>query len=379
MDEPGSDPERLRSEVERLSRQVADLESRLRAIETRTAPAPVPSAAGSRAQLGLTAVNRIGAVTLAIGIIFFFKYAVDNRWIGANARVGLGLAAGLLLIGAGDRLRNRNQDVFAQGLAGCGLATLYITFYAAFAWYRLIAEPIAAAALIAVSLLAVALSLRYSHPAIAGLGFTGGLLTPILLSGDHVAAGVAAPYLAVLDCTCLLIAYKRRWPLLAPVIGAETIVTAFTLSRLAVPDWFPILAIVLGLLHLAAAVRLRDARPTHDALLATGHAFLVAGLLREIVIQTGHFVPPVSRGAAESEAGSIFLAVYGIAALAWGIMRQTTLARTLGLALIGIVIAKLYLWDVWFLDRLYRMSAFGALGILLLAASWIYSRAKDAH
>jgi uncharacterized membrane protein len=38
------------------------------------------------------------------------------------------------------------------------------------------------------------------------------------------------------------------------------------------------------------------------------------------------------------------------------------------------VIAKLYLYDVWLVDRLYRIVAFTVLGALLLVASWIYSR-----
>jgi uncharacterized membrane protein len=57
-----------------------------------------------------------------------------------------------------------------------------------------------------------------------------------------------------------------------------------------------------------------------------------------------------------------------------GIVRNGTLDRIVGLVLIAIVIAKLYLYDVWLLTRFYRISAFVALGVLLLAASYIYSR-----
>jgi uncharacterized membrane protein len=51
--------------------------------------------------------------------------------------------------------------------------------------------------------------------------------------------------------------------------------------------------------------------------------------------------------------------------------------RLLALGAIGFVVVKLYFYDVWLLDRLYRISAFVALGILLLAASYLYSRWKD--
>jgi uncharacterized membrane protein len=41
------------------------------------------------------------------------------------------------------------------------------------------------------------------------------------------------------------------------------------------------------------------------------------------------------------------------------------------------VVIKLYLYDVWLLTRFYRVSAFVALGILLLVASYVYSRFKE--
>ena len=50
----------------------------------------------------------------------------------------------------------------------------------------------------------------------------------------------------------------------------------------------------------------------------------------------------------------------------------------LGLALVVLVVAKLYLVDVWVLGRLFRITAFLALGVLLLALSYLYSRLRPA-
>ncbi len=62
-------------------------------------PAPVPTSGPPprrlETNLGLTLVNRIGVVTLVLGIAFFFKWAVDNQWIGPTGRVILGLISGL--------------------------------------------------------------------------------------------------------------------------------------------------------------------------------------------------------------------------------------------------------------------------------------------
>jgi uncharacterized membrane protein len=352
---------------------VDDLRERLRRLE------PEATRAARETQFGLTAVNRIGALTLAIGIIFFFKYAVDNRWIGALGRTGLGVVGGLLLIGGGEWLRAREQRVFAQGIAGCGLAILYITCYAAFAWYRLLDQAGAAACLIVISALAIGLSLRYAHSAIAALGFTGGLLTPILLTSEPSGAAITLSYLILLDATCVLIVYKRLWLALAPLIGAETIAAALFLTHGGQADRFAVFSVAVAAIHFIAAAAVRGNQRVRDALYATGHGFVVTGLLREVDLEVRRTMAEPGRSAAESEFGSLFLAGYGIAALAWGMARNSRMTRTIGLALIGIVIAKLYLWDVWFLERLYRMSAFGGLGILLLAASWIYSRSKDVR
>jgi hypothetical protein len=115
---------RLQTAVETLSTQVAQLEQRMIALERGRnvtfppAPAPVqPPPQQLESRLGLTIVNRIGAITLAIGIVFFFKYAADNQWIGASGRVVLGLLSGLILIGVADWLRRRDQRVFSQGVA----------------------------------------------------------------------------------------------------------------------------------------------------------------------------------------------------------------------------------------------------------------------
>jgi uncharacterized membrane protein len=50
--------------------------------------------------------------------------------------------------------------------------------------------------------------------------------------------------------------------------------------------------------------------------------------------------------------------------------------RALGLSLLALVTAKVYVWDVWQLANLYRILAFLALGVVLLAASWVYSKAR---
>ena len=227
----------LRSAIENLSVQIAQIQRRLIALEqgsSSAGPPPVaqlpisPIAAPTRntegleSQVGLTIVNRIGAITLAIGIVFFFKYAVDSRWIGASGRVVLGVVTGLLLIGVADWLRKRDQRVFSQGVCGCGLAILYISLYASFAYYQLLPQAVAFVAMAGACGLAVILSFRYNHPAIAALGLMGGFLTPPLLENGQDHPWLLFPYLLILDICSLAIAMRRRWPVLHVLAFAGT-------------------------------------------------------------------------------------------------------------------------------------------------------------
>ncbi|MBV9307849.1 MAG: DUF2339 domain-containing protein, partial [Acidobacteriaceae bacterium] len=71
-----------------------------------TAPSPSRTARAERPRLetkvGLTIINRVGVVTLVLGIAFFFKWAVDNNWIGPGGRVVLGVIASFAALGAAD-------------------------------------------------------------------------------------------------------------------------------------------------------------------------------------------------------------------------------------------------------------------------------------
>jgi uncharacterized membrane protein len=46
----------------------------------------------------------------------------------------------------------------------------------------------------------------------------------------------------------------------------------------------------------------------------------------------------------------------------------------LGLALLALVVVKLYAFDIWQLSLVYRIMAFAAVGALLLSGSFLYSR-----
>jgi uncharacterized membrane protein len=350
-------------EIARLRAAVDDLSARVSRLESERVPVPLkPVSKSNRAGLGLKTINRVGALTLAIGVIFFFKYAVDENLIGAASGVFVGVLLGCAFLAAGEWLIRHEERVFAQGVSGCGLAIIYISIYAAFAFYKILLESAGFAFLTGVSGVAVFLSIRYGNPAIATLGFLGALLTPILLRNAGSNPLVAFPYLLLVALTAVLIGIRQQWAILIPVIAPVAVIAAafvFEPKHHAVFIWF---ALCLSVAHFAAYAFSKS-----TAAYIVGHcAFLLAGL-RLLDLSD------LQRSAVR-ELASLILGVYGTALLAYGLALSSAVNRLLGLVLIGTVIGKLYLLDVWVLARIYRISAFVGLGALLLAASYLYSR-----
>ena len=161
--------------------------------------------------IGLTLVNRVGVVTLVLGVGFFFKWAVENQWIGPAGRVLLASIAGLVAIVAADWLWRKGQQVFAQGMTAVGIGILYLAVYAAFGFYHLVPQAPAFVLLTFTTILAVALALRYASVAMAVLGFLGGYLTPLLLSTGEDHPWFLFSYVLLLNAAALFLARRRKW------------------------------------------------------------------------------------------------------------------------------------------------------------------------
>jgi uncharacterized membrane protein len=183
-----------------------------------TGPAPVPPphdhAPGLEARVGLTIVNRVGVITLVLGIGFLFKWAADNEWIGPAGRVMLGVIASFAALGGADVLWRRGQRVFAQGITATGISILYLAIYAAFGFYQLIPQTFAFLLMAVTSAMAGTLALRYNARAIAALGLVGGFLTPVVLSTGENRPWFLFGYVLLLDLGALAVARVRKWRLL---------------------------------------------------------------------------------------------------------------------------------------------------------------------
>jgi uncharacterized membrane protein len=152
----------------------------------------------------------VGVLAIAFGMAFFLKLAIENEWIGPTGQVGIGVLIGLAFLAGGERLRAR-YPVYGYGLSGGGIMILYLSIYAAFAFYHLLGTLHAFIYMVAVTVTAALLSARYNALAIAILGLIGGFLTPILLStGVDNQTGLFT-YIALLDAGVLALAYSKHW------------------------------------------------------------------------------------------------------------------------------------------------------------------------
>ncbi len=69
--------------------------------------------------------------------------------------------------------------------------------------------------------------------------------------------------------------------------------------------------------------------------------------------------------------------VYSVGLMTVGIWRKYRGLRFGAFALFGITILKIFLYDLSFLETLYRLFSFIALGLILLGVSWAYQRYKE--
>jgi uncharacterized membrane protein len=152
-----------------------------------------------------------GIITITFGIAFALKFAFESELIGPPVRVLLGALGGGALLFVGERLRRKGLRQYAYILSGGGVLILYLSIYAAFAFYGLIGQFPAFVLMAGVTALAVLLAVRLDALPVAVLGLVGGFLTPLLLStGRDNQVGLFS-YVALLDAGVLAVAYFKRW------------------------------------------------------------------------------------------------------------------------------------------------------------------------
>ena len=175
---------------------------------------------------------------------------------------------------------------------------------------------------------------------------------------------------------------RERFQLGAWLVFALVFVRLLTFdSRIYAMDAFinrRFLTFAVAAASLWVASRFARSREAKVFSYGAGHFALLWALALEVNGWAGRNAEVQDVSNVESTGISVLMAVYGTGLVVAGVALRSTVNRILGLGLMTLVIAKLYLLDVWSLSRGLRITAFLALGGLLLLVSYLYSRFKPA-
>lgn len=155
-------------------------------------------------------IGKVGILLLLFGLVYLFKYAVDQGWLTPLVRVLFGLGLGTLLLVFSARLYEKRRP-FSLLLFGGGIVAFYVTGFAAFQVFELVSYPVALIFMVAVTALSFAISVRPFEAFPSLLGAIGGFLTPFLLWVEPLSIPGLVGYACILITGALVVYYYRGW------------------------------------------------------------------------------------------------------------------------------------------------------------------------
>ncbi|MBI1754304.1 MAG: DUF2339 domain-containing protein [Acidobacteria bacterium] len=216
-------PPDLADRVTRLEAQVAWLLQRQQAAAAPQAAAPARPQPQPQPQprpvIRPTAPRReispvvwiagIGASIFLLGAIFFFRWAIQQGWVGPEIRFILGLLAGGGITAFAAKMILGDSRRLGISLLLAGLGTLQFTFRAGAMEYLFYPAPLGLAATALVTLVAGALAARSRSGGALTVALVSGLAAPLVFSHEHHEVALAV-YLAVLMAATLAVPYLAR-------------------------------------------------------------------------------------------------------------------------------------------------------------------------
>lgn len=324
--------EGLRDRVRRLEERVRELEQQVDSKDDRR-PSTHTSSAGHQQmadeqqkeagtplipdniRFGEQWLNRIGIGLLLFGVVFLFKYTIDQGWLIPPVRSAIGLGIGSLLFGSGLGMR-AEMNPFRQVLLGGGIAVFYITGFATYQLYSFLPASVIWAFMIAVTLLALALALRQDEAILSVTGTLGALGTPFMLYSGSGSLVMLMLYTTLVLGAGAVIYLRKGWNALL----------------------WSMLAGGLGIMGIGVIASLMESR----AMSLADHWVLQAGMAGWALATWGTAVArEISTGARTSDA-TVHLSVFWVSlgmlplvAMHWDLSRQSTGLVAFGFAGVG--------------------------------------------
>ncbi|AOG12354.1 DUF2339 domain-containing protein [Agrobacterium sp. RAC06] len=198
-----------------------------------------------------------GGLALALGGVFLVRYSIESGLLGPGVRLTLAALFGLLLIAAGELVRQKAlpkaEALYANAmvpgiLTAAGAVSLFGAIYAAHGIYEFIGPTLAFLLLGLTAFGVLGLSLLHGQ-ALAGLGLVGSMLTPLLISTTAPSLWTLFIYLTVAQIATALASRIKGW-LIVPAI-AQVLLGLWALVALI--DSAEITPIALSLIAMIAA------------------------------------------------------------------------------------------------------------------------------
>ncbi len=189
-------------------------------------PAWVPAAAApprrpTEEAIGMTWATRLGGALLLLGVLYFFRYVVQQGWIGPWGRIGAGVATGLALIGVAEWLRARTQPLWVHAATGIGLGILLAAAWASHAMYALVSPTEAFIAFAVIVVAGGALAIRHRSQPLLITAVLAAIANPVILSSGEDRPTALFAYLFLVATAASLVSAPRRWlwPTLLSALG----------------------------------------------------------------------------------------------------------------------------------------------------------------
>ncbi len=159
--------------------------------------------------MGLNVLDKLGVVSLLIGLIFLVSVGFEYNWINTIGRVFLGLVISATFMLLGYLLKNRFPKL-SSVLFGAGFASMIFTIFAAYYQYHLMSIGLSYALIALVIIVSIIISVATDQNEIAVITFLSGFLSPFSVNLIGQNYWILFSYLTLLNIGIVLFDYFRK-------------------------------------------------------------------------------------------------------------------------------------------------------------------------
>ena len=185
-------------------------------------------------RLGGRIYGWLGGIALALAGIFLMKYSLEQQLLSPTVRVVMGALFGIGLLGAGQWMSRRSNNL-GQALSAAGIGDLYAVLFVCVALYDLLPSSFAFALLAALTGFAIWLSLRQGQ-FVALVGLAGGFLTPAIVTSAEPNPAILFSYLFLIHLGTQFLLQRRGWWHQAALGAGGGLVWALVVALASWPD-----------------------------------------------------------------------------------------------------------------------------------------------